>query len=410
MRSGKAGCGISYAVLKSGSAAAYCALSIGCGTRDEGSFPSGTAHFTEHTLFKGTSLRTATSVNTCLDRLGGELNAYTTKEEIVLHATVLKEDLRKAVSLLLELASLASFPEDEVETEKGVVVDEIISFRDTPSEEIFDEFESLVFKGHPLGRMVLGDEDSVRSISSDDLRRFVKERFLPGRMALTIVADIDEPQLEKLAINLSDKYFSNQGQQDGLYSRTQSAPGYEPFDITLDKGNHEANAVIGCPAPSLYSGRDRAAAILLANILGGPASNSLLNAKLRERNGWVYSVECSYTQYADTGLLAVSFGCDPSDVGKCVRAIDRILAGLSSTPLSERALSAAKKQFCGQFAIGGDSGETRCLSMGKSLLAFGGAISDNEARKMICEVTADEILNLSRSLFAPGNLSRLVYL
>ena len=410
MINGKAGCGISYAVLRSGSAAACCALSIGCGTRDEGDFPSGMAHFTEHTLFKGTSRRSAASVNSYLDRLGGELNAYTTKEDIVLHATTLREDIQKGVSLLLEIASGAIFPEEEVETEKGVVIDEIISFRDTPSDEIFDEFEARFFNGHPLGTLVLGDEKSVSSISSEDLRRFVSERFLPERMALTIVADIDEKQLEKIAIKLCDKYFHNCHRGSANYVRSLFSPAVEPFDVTIDKGNHEANAVLGCEAPSLYSGKDRATAILLANILGGPASNSLLNSSLREKRGWVYSVECSYTQYADTGLLAVSFGCDRSDVENCLRETGRILSRLKEAPMSEKTLKAAKKQICGQLAISSDNTETQCLSMGKSLLAFGHTVSDSESRKMIMDVSAQDLYDMSRRLFADGNMSKLVYL
>ena len=141
MLSGKADCGLQYAVRKGGSAVAYCALSIRCGTRDEKGYHSGIAHFVEHTIFKGTQRRSASVINSYLDRLGGELNAFTTKEEIVFHATVLKEDLPKAADLLLELATMATFPENEINTEKGVVIDEIQSYKDTPSEDIYDRFE-----------------------------------------------------------------------------------------------------------------------------------------------------------------------------------------------------------------------------------------------------------------------------
>ena len=197
MTTGTSPQGLSYAVRRSGRAVAFCALTIGCGTRDEGSYPAGIAHFTEHTLFRGTRRKSASAIGSYLDKLGGELNAYTTKEEIVLHATVLKEDWKKAVKLLLELATEATFPADEVETERGVVLDEIISYKDNPSEDVYDRFESLLFEGSPLATPILGTCASVKKITPEMLRRFVAEKFVPSRMVLSVVADIDESVLEK---------------------------------------------------------------------------------------------------------------------------------------------------------------------------------------------------------------------
>lgn len=197
MTTGTSPQGLSYAVRRSGRAVAFCALTIGCGTRDEDSYPAGIAHFTEHTLFRGTRRKSASAIGSYLDKLGGELNAYTTKEEIVLHATVLKEDWKKAVKLLLELATEATFPADEVETERGVVLDEIISYKDNPSEDVYDRFESLLFEGSPLATPILGTCASVKRITPEMLRRFVAEKFVPSRMVLSVVADIDESVLEK---------------------------------------------------------------------------------------------------------------------------------------------------------------------------------------------------------------------
>ena len=299
-------CGMKYAVRRSGSSVAYCALSIKCGTRDEDGYHSGIAHFTEHTLFKGTARKSASAVNSYLDRLGGELNAYTTKEEIVIHATVLKEDLGKAASLLLELATSATFPEKEIEKEKGVVIDEINSYKDSPSEEIYDRFEELLFQGHPLSRPILGTSASVKRITGSELHRFIAEKFIPGDMAFTVVADASESQMADRIERLSGKFFTA---GTGI-----PAPGEPPlpevfaacrFDKTLNKHNHQVNCIIGNTAPSLYEDPDRISAALLCNILGGPASNSILNSALREKYGWVYGVECSYTQYADAGIAAI---------------------------------------------------------------------------------------------------------
>lgn len=469
---GIADCGVRYAVRRAGSAVGYCALSIGCGTRDEAGFHSGIAHFTEHTIFKGTSRKSAAVINSYLDRLGGELNAYTTKEEIVLHATVLKEDLPKAASLLLELGIMPTFPPREIETERGVVIDEIISYKDSPADDIYDCFEELFFKGHPLSGQILGSEESVGEITSEELRRFVREKFLPSRMAFTLVADIDETQMERSVWQLLSEYFpsanaappiaaSSNADLDTavppvddsanaalgtaappiavspdaalVIARAQSARGNLPsppspsgvrdcrcseyfaptpshFDIREDKSNHEANAVIGGLAPSHQMGRERIATVLLCNILGGPGSNSILNSQLREKHGWVYSVEASYTQYTDAGIMAVSLGCDKSNLEKCCMAVRKEILKLQTIPLSPRSLKAAKKQFLGQLAISSDNGESQALSMGKSLLTFGHIDSDESIRERIESITAEEIMQAARSIFAPEGTSRLIFL
>jgi predicted Zn-dependent peptidase len=200
--------GLRYAVRRSGRAVAFCALTIGCGTRDEEGYPAGIAHFVEHTMFRGTRRKSANVINGYLDKLGGELNAYTTKEEIVLHATVLKEDWKKAAGLLFELATEATFPDDEIETERGVVLDEIISYKDNPAEDVYDRFETLLFEGSPLETPILGTSASVKKIKADMLRRFVKEKFLPSKMVLSVVADVDERTLEKQVLKLIDHVFS----------------------------------------------------------------------------------------------------------------------------------------------------------------------------------------------------------
>ena len=216
MRSGTAPCGLRYAVRRGGSAVGYCALSIRCGTRDENGFGNGIAHFTEHTMFRGTTRKSASVIASYLDRLGGELNAYTTKEEIVLHATVLKEDLGKAARLLFELATEATFPDAEIETERGVVLDEIISYKDNPAEDVYDKFEGMLFEGHPLGQPILGTTASVKRLKPDDLRRFVRTFFVPQRMAFTVVADIDEKMMEKRVLRLVARLFGDAGEGDTL--------------------------------------------------------------------------------------------------------------------------------------------------------------------------------------------------
>lgn len=421
MITGKTDCGLQYAVRRRISSVAYCALSIKCGTRDEEGYHGGIAHFVEHTIFKGTSRKSAAVVNGYLDRLGGELNAFTTKEEIVLHATVLKEDLAKAASLLFELATDAIFPENEIQTEKGVVIDEIRSYKDSPSEDIYDKFEEMLFEGHPLSGNILGTSASVRKISREELLRFVQEKFQPERMAFSVVADIEEEKMEKEVRKIIDGVFGGsscretkeQDTADGtervLEERALKAPVARHFDVTLKKRNHQANCIIGGLAPSLYQERDRLATVLLCNILGGPANNSILNSVLRERYGWVYGVECGYTQYADTGIVTISLGCDKSNIEKCVAAVRRELDKLQDEAMSDRRLKAAKKQLLGQLAISGDNGEAQCLSMGKSLLAFGEIADSKKNKELVDAITAEDMKRMAQEIFAPEHLSQLIY-
>lgn len=410
MISGRADCGIRYAVKRSGSAVAYCSLGIACGTRYEQGFHSGIAHFTEHTLFKGTEHKSSSVINGYLDRLGGELNAYTTKEEIVLHATILKEDLSKASSLLMEIATEATFPDNEVNTERGVVIDEIKSYKDSPSEDVYDRFEEKLFRGHSLSMPILGTPQSVRATSAEELRRFYKEKFVSGSMVFTIVADIDEKRMEADLLRTFDKFFSGSGMVSGELTRTESVTLDNVFDEVINKRNHEANAVLGGYAPSLYEEKERIATSLMSNILGGPAMNSILNDILREKHGWVYGVESSYTQYSDTGIMAISLGCERENTEKCIDAVRREISKLQDNALTDRKLRAAKKQFLGQIAISSDNGESQCLSMGKSLLAYGKVASAEEIKREIEAVSADMIRDMACRIFAPDRTSCLILL
>ena len=410
IRCGTAPSGVRYALRRSSGSVAWCALSIGAGTRDEAEYPAGIAHFIEHNIFRGTSRKSARVISSYLDRLGGELNAFTTKEEIVLHATVLKEDLPKAVGLLFELATEPTFPEAEVETERGVVLDEIISYKDTPAEDVYDRFESMLFDGHPLGTPILGTSASVKKIKPDMMRRFVKEKFIPTRMALSIVADIDLDKMEATALHAAGKTFSSASLRDPIRANAPEKVFPAAFSKTIDKHNHEVNAVIGGIAPSLYESPERFVAAMLTNILGGPASNSLLNAELREKRGWVYGIECSYTQYADSGVVAITFGCDKPNLDSCLKAIDRILAGLRDKPLTDVRLKAYRKQLLGQLAISSEAGEAQCLSLGKSMLAWGEVMSSAETRRIIDSITPEQLQEMAKRLFCPENLSSLIYL
>ena len=450
--------GLRYAVLREGKRVACCSLSVRCGTREEnvtgweksgGDFHSGTAHFVEHTLFKGTTDKSSSVINSYLERLGGELNAYTTKEEIVLHATVLKEDIEKAAGLLMEMATRATFPENETEVEKTVVIDEIAGYKDSPADDIYDRFESILFEGHPLSGRVLGTPSSVKKISTDELRKYVRTFFVPERISFSVVAPIPEEESAAMVERLVREYF---GAGDSAVSSCcvaarrkpdvtkaaarQDSANPEPsvteaaaeqvsvtgetvgreefsgnvFSKTVNRHSHQANCIIGATAPSLYREKERITAALLANILGGPATNSILNSVLREKNGWVYSVECNYSQYADTGIMAICFGCDRDRLDDCINVIEKELSKLQETTLSEDELKAAKKQFEGQLAISSENSESQALSMCKSLNAFGTVQDDDAVRRKIEAVTSDDLRQTAGAIFRSDRLSRLIYL
>ena len=409
MIAGTAECGLRYAVKRSGNAVGYCSLTIKCGTRDEGDFHNGIAHFTEHTLFKGTEHKSARVISSYLDKLGGELNAFTTKEEIVIHSTVLKEDIGKAVSLLLELATCPTFPEEEIAVEKGVVIDEINSYKDSPADDVYDKFEEALFAGHPLGRSILGTAASVRKITSKELREFTKEHFVPMNMALVIVADIDEKKLEENVLRLAGKVFTK-GPSDSGERLLTPIPLKPAFNRQVEKKNHEVNAVIGNFAPSLENTEERFAAILMSNIIGGPASNSLLNSLLREKNGWVYGVESAYSQYSESGIMTISLGCERSNLDKCLDAIWKVIRKMQDEEYSHVKLKAAKKQILGQLAISSDNGEAQCLSMGKSLMSLGTIFTDRQNIEAIEAVTAEGVRNAAVRIFNPESTSSLIFL
>ena len=442
--------GLNFAVEQEGQRVAYCALSIRCGTREEdvrecsrtkgGRFHSGTAHFVEHTLFKGTTGKSAGVINGYLEKLGGELNAYTTKEEIVLHSTVLKEDIEKAAGLLFELASQPTFPLKEVETEKTVVIDEIASYKDSPADDIYDRFESLLFEGHPLSGNVLGTPASVKKITPEELQSFVRTFFRPERMAFTVVSPLADGEAAKMVERLSLKYFGKAGEDAGKDAcevgaageseecaggmtrdeenitteerQTDITPDFEGriFSKTVNRHSHQANCIIGATAPSLRREKERIATSVMVNILGGPATNSRLNSKLREKKGWVYNVECCYTQYADSGIVAVCFGCDRDKLEECIAAAGEEIERLQKVPLTPRSLKAAKKQLIGQLTVAAENGESQALAMGKSLLAFRKVQSDDYTRRVIEEVTSEDIQRAAREVFAPERLSTLIYL
>lgn len=405
---------------------AYCALSVKTGTRNENPLYNGMAHLVEHMLFKGTAKRSSKSINNLIEKEGGELNAYTTKEEIVIYSTILSEDLPKAVDLLLELALTSIFPQKELDKELSVIYDEIISYKDSPGESVYDEFESELFRSHPLGMPILGEKKSLRHITPALLADFLKSHFTPENMVLTVVSRSDRKGLERMVSRSLAKYstdecaieFVDNGDNvssvpdNGEFPDLANRPLREftaPFKIEKVKRNHQAHCVIGATAYSFYHGWRRAALTLLANIIGGPSTNATLNLLLREKYALVYNVEASYTPYSDTGIFAVYFGCDKSYLGRCKELVYEELKRFVEAPLSEKDLKRAKKQFLGQLYISSDNAETQCLSMGKSIMVFGKVYPYDYSRNCIESITSEQLQCVAKEVLAGERLSELVF-
>ena len=382
---------------------AYCGYQIKAGTRNEKPGDEGLAHFCEHVTFKGTQTHTSTAIINKLESVGGDLNAFTNKEDTVFYSAIPVEHFAKAVDVLSDIVFYSIFPQMEIDKEVEVICDEIESYNDSPAELIYDEFENLVFKGHPLGHNILGSADRVRSFATADAMRFTQQYYRPDNAIFFVYGNIDFKRLVKTLEKLTPKQ-----QQESLADEALAvANGRLPELTILNHDTHQAHVMIGNRA---YSATHplRIPLYLLNNMLGGPGMNARLNVILRERRGLVYSVESSMVCYGDTGLWAVYFGCDPHDVNRCVRLVKGEFKRLMERPLSEKTLAAAKKQIKGQLAVACDNNENFAIDFGKSFLHFGDEKDIEKLYQKIDAVTAEQIQQVAKEIFDKDSLATLV--
>jgi len=365
---------------------------------------NGLAHLTEHMLFKGTQKRSSFYINNRLERLGGELNAYTTKEELVVHATVLREDLAKALDLLSDIFFHSTFPVEELTKEKEVISDEISSCKESPSDLIADEFDRFLFDGHPLALPILGSRSTLQQIKRTDLFDFVQRYFVPSQMVLSVVANISERKMQALAQRHFDLASSSCIAPPPFFSDPPA-----PFFVEKQRRTHQAHYLTGVRAYSYHSPK-RITLSLLINMLGGFSPNARLNMLLREKYGLVYNVEASYTPYADNGVAGIYFACDKGDWKRCMELIRIELDKLCQAPLSPRQLQSAKTQLIGQLTISAENAEAKCLSQMKSVMVFGKVEPLELIAGRIHDVTPQEIMEVSQELFATDVMSTLLYL
>jgi len=382
---------------------AYCGYQIKAGTRNEKPGDEGLAHFCEHVTFKGTQTHTSTAIINKLESVGGDLNAFTNKEDTVFYSAIPVEHFAKAVDVLSDIVFYSIFPQAEIDKEVEVICDEIESYNDSPAELICDEFENLVFKGHPLGHNILGSADRVRSFATADAMRFTQQYYRPDNAIFFVYGNIDFKRLVKTLEKLTPK----QQQESVVDEALVVANGRLPELTILNHDTHQAHVMIGNRA---YSATHplRIPLYLLNNMLGGPGMNARLNVILRERRGLVYSVESSMVCYGDTGLWSVYFGCDPHDVNRCVRLVKGEFKRLMEKPLPEKTLAAAKRQIKGQLAVACDNNENFAIDFGKSFLHFGDEKDIEKLYQKIDAVTAEQIQQVAKEIFDKDSLATLV--
>lgn len=394
--------GIRVVYLHADAHVAHMGVTILGGSRFENHDEEGLAHFLEHCIFKGTHKRKAFHVLSRLDSVGGELNAYTGKEEICIYASFTKNHIKRASELLADITLNSSFPLKEIQKEKEIILDEINSYLDSPSEKIFDDFEANLFKGHPLGNNILGTQESVKSFGRKHLLNYVTRFFTADNMVISFVGDIPRKQLEKI---LEADFI-------GCQQRTTELPsnhfiGQSPFKIRSQESNFQVHSLIGGLAPS-YSDESRRAMTLLTNILGGPALNSRLNLSIREKYGYSYNIEASYSTFVDTGYWAVYFGTDKKHLKKSIDLVYKELQLLCDKKLGTLQLTASKEQLKGHLALGLDSNSGLMLGLGKSLLLFNQIDTIEEIYDSIDKLTASDILEVANTYFKKELISELI--
>ncbi len=378
-------------------------LITAAGSRDEAGEEHGLAHFLEHMIFKGTRRRSSFRILNYIDGIGGELNAFTTREETCLHASVPVDYAEKAFDLIADVFLHASFPEQELKKEKEVVADEIASYLDMPDEMIFDEFEERIFPGHPIGRCVQGKAETVMSFNREHLQSFVRRNYSGKNTVVSCCGDMDPARWRRFM----DKYYGEA--ITGTPSAVRKKPGHIPaFFELVSKPIHQSHAVIGSRAFSVHDHR-RTPMVLLNNLLGGPANNSLLNIAVRERRGLCYHIESSYHPYSDCGVFMVYLGSDRRNLQKALQLALKELGRLSAAPLGSSVLQGIKKQLLGQLILGHESHQAEMLSMGKSTLVRGSVYSLEQAIRDIESVTTADLLETARLVTDPGILSTLIY-
>ncbi|MBE6318621.1 MAG: insulinase family protein [Bacteroidales bacterium] len=380
----------------------YCGVAVNVGSRDEAIEHYGLAHFVEHTIFKGTSHRRAWHIINRMEAVGGELNAYTTKEETMLYSIFPSGNLNRAIDLIADLVTSSQFPANELDKEREVVADEINSYLDSPSEAVFDDFEDLMFGGSSLGHNILGTTDTIATFTPEVCRNYLARYYTAPNMVFFYMGSERPSKVFKI----TEKYFGSLSNQLAPINRVIPS-NVVTFDIKRDLGNHQCHTIIGSRIEGMYS-EQRYPTALFTNIVGGPGMNSLLNISLRERRGLVYTVEASSAMFTDSGAFAIYFGCDHNDLNRCRRLVINQLDTLASKALTSKQIEAAKKQYLGQLIVASENREQAAITTGRSMLYHNHVASSDEVLDSINAITPEQVRQVAESI--AKNISTLSFL
>lgn len=386
--------------LHTDSNVAYIGVAVNAGSRDEPADRLGLAHFVEHTVFKGTRHRSSWHISNRMESIGGELNAYTSKEETVIYTNAPAGNSERALELLADLIAYSSFPSDELEKERDVVIEEIFSYRDSPSDSIYDLFDDKIYAGSGPGHNILGTPESVKSLNGNDCRKFIEDFYVPSNMVLYAATPDNEHLIERLAL----KHFGPLHLSGAVHNR-RIPPMNTPFFETMERDGHQAHTILGARTFGRNDDR-RFPLFLLNNYLGGPCMNSRLNQELRDRRGYVYTVDSSVALLSDAGTMLIYFGSDKSTVDKCLRIIRRELDKLANSPIKPGVFEKIKRQYAGQLLVSSDHRESISMSMGKSLLYYNEVHDVKWTTEKIMSVSPEDVRSVAE-LLAPGLTSKL---
>lgn len=384
------------------SSVSHACIIINTGSRDEPEEKDGLAHFIEHLLFKKTEKRSTNQILNYLEAVGGDLNAYTTKEYTCIHASFLIPYLKKALDLFEDLVFHSLFPVKEMEKEKGVILDEIASYQDQPEEAIQDDFEDLLFSGHSLGRNILGSPDSVMAFQQQDIFSFLTANYNTEEIVIGVNGNYTSKEVNKLFTALFENIPANRNKPKRL------APGYIPVNKTVEKSIAQTHCVLGNQAYSIHDSK-KTGLLVLNNILGGNGMSSILNLIIREKYGIAYTIESNFTPMCDSGIFSIYFGTDAEKSDKALKLVYKQLALLRDNKMSDLNLSRAKKKINGQIALGEDNRMGLIIGMCKSLIDHGRAESIEEVFAKINAITSNELLEIANEIFNPATMSTLTF-
>lgn len=381
----------------------HCGFALDIGSRDEKPHQVGIAHFWEHMAFKGTKKRKTFHILNRLDSVGGELNAYTTKEKIFFHASVLEQYLDKAMDLLVDITFQSIFPEKQIEKERQVILEEMAMYKDSPEDDIQDQFDEVIFSGHPLGNNILGTEESLKSFTRKHFLEFLEENLDTERTVFSIVGDIPEKKLERYIKKYLEPIEHHKRKRERIPFEL-----YQPNILNFNKEISQSQCAIGATAYPIHHPK-RLAFFMLVNILGGPGMNSRLNMALREKYGFVYAIDAGYHPFTDTALFSIFFGTDPGQLPKSIKLVKKELRKLQEKPLGSLQLHVAKQQLMGQLAMAEENNMSYMLMMGRSLLDKDKIESLDELFEQIKKVSAKDLQETANEIFAKERLSILTY-